>query len=105
MMTLSVPTAFNGPIILQQVDIRLFPTAHGLRPLDLRLQAVHRRRITGQRALVMMVLFMRDVRIGGSRLRERLLCLIYCSPQLPASVSWYLFTTPDKVPVGSIGSC
>jgi hypothetical protein len=89
MMMLLLPTVFNGPtIIAQPVDTRLFHTARGLPLLDLRRQAVHRRRITDQRALAMMVPSMRDVLTGGSRLREKRSCLTCCSPQPHASVSF-----------------
>ena len=105
MMTLLLPTVFNGPtIIAQLVDIRLFLTTRGLPLLGLRLQAVRRRLIMGQRALVMMGLSMRDVRTGGSRPRERRSCLTCYSPQLHASVSGQSSTTATEVVIGIIRS-
>jgi hypothetical protein len=87
MMMLLLPMVLNGRAIVWQVDIRLSLTTLGLPLLDLRLQVVRRRLTTDQRVRAMMGLFMRDVRIGGSRPREKRSCQTCCSPQLPDSVS------------------
>jgi hypothetical protein len=61
--------------------------AHGHPLLDRRHPVVRRRLIMGLRAQAMMVLFMRDDLIGGSRLSGKRLCRIFCSRRQHVSVS------------------